>query len=231
MAFVSLDMSFLREEVTRLNSNMTEFNSRLTSAEERISALESQDAANQSQAEERSKAEISRLRMEFNEREQNHFAMDLELACVAEKPGENTLNIVIPCARKVGLDLTEQDIVSAERSGQRRFAAADGERVRPRPVVVRLTRRSLHDELLRAARVRRGVDTSGIIDGELRRYYFNERLTPLNRYLFFKTREEGRKKVRRVEHHIFQDIVYATNRALLKCVAVVVVWAITLGEE
>lgn len=66
--------------------------------------------------------------------------------------------------------------------------------VRPRPIMVRLVRCSLRDELLWAARVRRGVDTSGIIDGELRRYYFNEHLTPLNRYLFFKARGDGNRK-------------------------------------
>lgn len=63
---------------------------------------------------------------------------------------------------------------------------------RPRPLVVRLARRSLRDQLLTAARVRRGATTAdmGMVSGA-KRFYVNERLTRHNRHLFYRARAEG----------------------------------------
>lgn len=67
-------------------------------------------------------------------------------------------------------------------------------RLHPRPIVVRLTRRALRDELLRAARVRRGATTEGTgLPGIPRRFFINERLTKANRHLFRRTRELAEK--------------------------------------
>ncbi|CAG9574836.1 unnamed protein product [Danaus chrysippus] len=224
MASVSREMTFFREEVSRLNSTMSEFNSRLTTVESRISALEKDDINNQSHIEESTKAEISSLRMQMNDREQEYLATDFELAGILEKPGENVNSIVLLSARKVGIDLTEQDIVSAERSGPRRSVAADGERMRPRAIAVRVTRRSLRDDLLRAARVRRSVDTSGVIDGEPRRFFINERLTPYNRYLLFRAKEEGSLGT----HH--DEFMLAINRHDVDIMALNETW-LREGEE
>ncbi|CAG9572878.1 unnamed protein product [Danaus chrysippus] len=74
------------------------------------------------------------------------------------------------------------DCITADHSGQ----------TRPRPIIVRLAHRAVRDEMLRAARVRRGCDSSGIVESEAKRFYVNERLTPMNRHIFYKTRELGR---------------------------------------
>lgn len=65
---------------------------------------------------------------------------------------------------------------------------------RPRPIVVRLARKSVRDQLLRAARVRRGATTQDTgLPGPHHRFYINERLTKLNRQLFRQARELGEK--------------------------------------
>ncbi|CAH2216319.1 jg22578 [Pararge aegeria aegeria] len=67
--------------------------------------------------------------------------------------------------------------------------------VRPRPVVVRLARWELRNDMLRSARVRREVTTADLgMSNEPRRFYVNERLTKHNRYLFRKTREAAKER-------------------------------------
>ncbi|KPJ10694.1 hypothetical protein RR48_02962 [Papilio machaon] len=99
------------------------------------------------------------------------------------------------------LTLDERDIVSAERVG-RKTVLVENERgteaaatlARPRALVVRLVRRSARDELLRAARVRRILDSAGVVSSVApRRVYVNERLSRLNKQLFYKAREESRR--------------------------------------
>ncbi|XP_064076282.1 uncharacterized protein LOC135194597 [Vanessa tameamea] len=137
---------------------------------------------------------ITQLRLDLNERDQELLLNDVEITGLEEKSGENSTHLIMSLAKKLGADLDERDIVSVARSGPRRIAADSGERPpRPRPLVVRLARRSVRDTLLRAARVRRGTDSSGITDTEPRRVYVNERLTGTNRQLFYKTREECRR--------------------------------------
>lgn len=69
-------------------------------------------------------------------------------------------------------------------------AASEGAAPRPRPLSVRLARRSTRDALLSAARVRRRFTTEGMgLTGAARPFYINERLTKHNRQLFYKTRE------------------------------------------
>ena len=100
---------------------------------------------------------------------------------------------------KLGVALEERDIVSATRVGTRlrseKSAGAsggdgNGGGARPRPLVVRLARRALRDELLRQARVRRGANTAdlGLPMHKPRNFYLNERLTKTNRILLSRAR-------------------------------------------
>ncbi|XP_075991862.1 uncharacterized protein LOC142987171 [Anticarsia gemmatalis] len=93
--------------------------------------------------------------------------------------------------------IEDRDIVSADRIGGRRIDAtsAAGEmEIRPRTVIVRLARRSLRDDLINGARVRRGATTADLnMAGAPRRFYVNERLTKLNRLLFRRARDAGQR--------------------------------------
>lgn len=192
------EMASFRGEIAQLNITLSAFNSRVDDIESRLSRLEEQSASQESRSS--VQTTISQLQTQLNDRDQDLLMNDVEISGLQEASGENLMNITCLLAKKLGVDLDDRDVVSAERSGpQRAFLAStsDGKQAqqpRPRPVVVRLARRAVRDELLRAARVRRGVDSSGIIDADPRRFYVNERLTRTNRQLFYKAREEGRLK-------------------------------------
>lgn len=194
LAMVSGEMTSFRLELAKLNSCITGFNNRVDSIEERLSSLEQQKAGSNIDRDDISQEVVAQLRLELNDREQECFSNDIEISGLTEKPGENVLQIVTLVAKKIGVNLQDVDIVSAQRSGPRRDTLSSGEQLRPRPITVRLTRRALRDDMLRAARVRRGADSSSVIDGEPRRFYVNERLTKLNRFLFYKAKEECRNK-------------------------------------
>ncbi|KAG7309057.1 hypothetical protein JYU34_004937 [Plutella xylostella] len=116
------------------------------------------------------KATIKQLRVELNDREQISLLNDVEITNVPECEGESVGHIVLAVATKLGLQLDERDVVSAHRVGPRRppaaapSAAADIAPIasRPRPIVLRLARRSVRDQLVNNARVRRGTTTADI---------------------------------------------------------------------
>ncbi|KAI8423595.1 hypothetical protein MSG28_012673 [Choristoneura fumiferana] len=141
------------------------------------------------------------LKAELNDRDQDLLLGDLEISGIPEAASENGSHLVGLVARSLGVVLDERDIVFAARVGAPRRsrdvaegggAAGDAgvsvERVRLRPLFVRLARRAPRPTCC-AARVRRGADTSDFgLPGSPTRSYANERLTRLNRSLFYSTR-------------------------------------------
>ncbi|CAK1546890.1 unnamed protein product [Leptosia nina] len=120
---------------------------------------------------------------------------------IPENSGENITHIVISLAQKVGFTLEERDIVSADRMGsrlQREIQHINDNTAQPfrsRTIVVKLTRKQLREDFLREARVHRGAVTSGTnVEGGVKRFYVNERLTRVNRQLFQMTRREAKTK-------------------------------------
>ncbi|CAG4952709.1 unnamed protein product [Colias eurytheme] len=196
------ELSSFRQEMSKISTVMAEYDKRLNSFEERLDRMECTLSESQSQTQEPSDVskKIDSLKSRLNDSEQYNLLNDIEIAGVPETKGENLLHLTITLAQKIGLSLDERDIVNVYRTGTRknleelntssdRIAAA-----RPRPIVVRLTRHHLRNELLRAARVRRGADTAGLVAGEPRRFYVNEHLTRTNRWLFHLAREQQRAK-------------------------------------
>lgn len=133
---------------------------------------------------------VQRLEEHIRQSEQLALSNDVDIVGVPEAKGEATVHVVLTLARKLGVTLSDGDIVSASRVGVARDETTG--RARARPIAVRLVRRALRDDLLRAARVRRGVSTGDAgLAGESRRFYVNERLTRENRQLFLRAREIG----------------------------------------
>ncbi|XP_026324396.1 uncharacterized protein LOC113233485 [Hyposmocoma kahamanoa] len=131
---------------------------------------------------------VEQLKTQLNDRDQELLLNDIELSGVPEQKGEGLPHVVMTLASKLGVNLSEQDIVSTMRVG--RAPDLGGGDARPRLLVVRLARRGVRDELLRAARVRRGATTEGTgLPGPSRRFYVNERLTRANRLIFRRARE------------------------------------------
>ncbi|CAG4970842.1 unnamed protein product [Colias eurytheme] len=191
------ELSAFRLELSRLTTLVSEFNTRLGTVEERVIKLE-QCRPEQTEILDT----IETLKIQINESEQAQLLNDLEISGVPESASENPSHLIMTLSQKLGINVDEQDIMSAHRAGGRRDRTSDADghgatsaSARPRPLVVRFVRRSMRDELLKAARVRRGADTSGTdIPGETRRFYVNERLTSINRRLFYLAREEANIK-------------------------------------
>ncbi|KAJ0170999.1 hypothetical protein K1T71_008709 [Dendrolimus kikuchii] len=182
-------MGELRREMVELRTSIAGFGQRLDSIECRLDVLE------------QNKNTIAQLKVEINERDQEALLSDLDIGCLPEEKGENVYHIVTILAAKLGVNIEERDIIFAERIGgiSTNGAVSGGGTVeRSRRVVVRFARRNLRDELLHAARVRRNLTASdlGLASPSAlsRRIYINERLTRINRYLFYKVREECRKR-------------------------------------
>lgn len=188
----TLEMTCFRQELVKLNSTMADFNNRLTSVEVKVASFDKRICALEAKSDTRDLAtEVNNC---LNERDQAGYLNDIEISCVEEQSGENPIHIVKLIAQKIGVALEDRDIVSAERSGKHRTPGSPNDKKRPRILTVRLSRRAVRDELMRAARIRRGADTAGIVpDASPQRFYINERLTWKNRQLFLRAREEGRR--------------------------------------
>lgn len=200
-------VSSLTAEINELKRNVFSVTQRVSVLEAENTALKSSLAECEAQPGLASGTQIihdtiSRLETELNDRDQAALCNDLEITGIPEFKEESTVHIVMGLATKVGVTLDISDIVSVDRVGPPREATEqrqqDGQpslsRPRPRPLVVRLTRRATRDALLKSARVRRGATTEGIglPDHTPTKFHFHDRLTKRNRLLFNRTREEGR---------------------------------------
>lgn len=141
------------------------------------------------------KDSINVLQCQLNDRDQDLLLNDVEITCIPECEGESVGHLVLAVAAKLGMELEERDIVSAARVGPRYSQSEGAPAPRPRPIVVRLARRLLRDQLLKSARVRRGATTAelGLPPHETRRFYVNERLTKTNRAIFARARDACRE--------------------------------------
>ncbi|CAK1550323.1 unnamed protein product [Leptosia nina] len=152
------ELSGFREEIYNL---VKAINGRLDNFEERIASLESQMQEKARMPEVVDSVAV--LQKRLNESEQLRLINDVVISGVPEVSGENPVHTVITLTNKIGITLEERDIVMAQRVGpriQKSLTSTEGA-VRPRIVVVRLSRKRLRDEIIQAARVRRGADTSG----------------------------------------------------------------------
>ncbi|KAM3957831.1 LOW QUALITY PROTEIN: uncharacterized protein ACR2FA_008176 [Aphomia sociella] len=135
---------------------------RVDQLEDRVAALERIDSTCTA-AEDNSQsvaATIRDLRLELRERDQEMLMNDVEISCIPEQYRESLPRIVKTIARKLGIELAEQDVVSVVRVGPPPSGIPDPSTKapslsRPRKIVLRLARRAVRDELLAAARVRR----------------------------------------------------------------------------
>lgn len=184
-------MARINDTLASISVRVSQCETRLDKFDERVKDLERRADSASSDA---SIADsITQLKSQLNERDQDLLLNDVEISCIPEQGGQNLAHIVTTLASKLGVALSSQDIVSAARVGPLRdVPAGASSETRPRPIVVRMARRAVRDELLQAARVRRGATTEGVVvPGPPRRFYINERLTSANRQLFRRAREIG----------------------------------------
>ncbi|XP_059047374.1 uncharacterized protein LOC131842824 [Achroia grisella] len=182
------------ETINKLNLRMDICEDRMEKLIARVEKIENRvDTDTTTQSNTTLSESIEQLKAELNERDQDLLLNDLQISCIPEQNNENVTHVVMNVAAKLGVQLADQDIVSAIRIGSlSKPDESDKKNRRPRLMVVRLARRVLRDQLLQAARVRRGATTEGMdLPGPPRKFYINERLTLKNRQLFQKAREMG----------------------------------------
>lgn len=141
--------------------------------------------------------EVSQLKQQINERDQQLLNNEIEIANLPETNSENLTHIVKLVAAKLNVVLADYDVVNVSRVGARHLnatSAAGPVEARARTVVVRFARHDVRSEFLRCARVRRGADTSELgIPGPATKFYINERLTKVNRQLFRQARDAAKQ--------------------------------------
>nr|XP_049701704.1 uncharacterized protein LOC126055635 [Helicoverpa armigera] len=179
-------------EMVELKSTLNTCSTRIDGLEARVDALEQRATSVPANPGSIDKI-VEELKRELNDRDQDLLANDIEVSNLPEVKAENPGHIIKVIGQKLGVSLDDRDIVSAERVGGRQLNvtnSAGPTESRPRPLVVRLARRDLRDQLLASARVRRGATTADLdILAPVQRFFLNERLTKANRLLFRKARD------------------------------------------
>lgn len=185
------NMQALSNSLSSCQNEMAEFRQEISDMRDKIRSLEQYESEVKAL-----RIEVLELKSELAQRDQQQLSNDIELNGITEIKGENLQQIVDVIATKLGVDLDVRDVDCVRRVGRRR-TDDDGEidsEQRPRPVVLRMTRRAPRDQILRAARVRRTLTTDQIeVPGAPRRVYINEHLTRANRILYGKTRAFARE--------------------------------------
>ena len=180
-----------RQEIVEIRTLITTCDARVDGLEAKIEALSQQRGAEVPAVMRSLEATVAQLQLDLGDRDQELLSNDIEISGVPEESGENPSHLVLACAVKLGVTLDERELVSCARVGGVRPAAPGG---RPRPLCVRLARRDTRLQLLRAARVRRGLTTEGLgLKSNPTSIHVNERLTKANRRLFYQARESGKR--------------------------------------
>lgn len=182
-------MSGVREAISSLTDTIRAQNTRIQQLEAKVLELESKPP----QSVLTLQNTIGQLTCKIHEQEQASLSNDVEISGCPESVNENPVHIVMMVASKIGVTLDERDIVSVERAGPKLVGDKDQIPNRGRALVVRLTRRGARDAILRAARVRRGLNTDGLqLPGPAAAtpvpIYVNERLTRHGRLIFQRAR-------------------------------------------
>lgn len=191
-----------RKEMVEFRDSVAGIGQRMDGIERRLAILEQRETTSEVKPITELEGKIMELQLDLNDRDQELLLSDLDIGNFPEEKGENVYHNIITLASKLGIKIEDRDIVFAERMGVAGLrtnanAREGGEthEVRARRIVVRLARRQLRDDLLRAARVRRNLNSADMgLAGRSQRIFINERLTRANRQLFYKVREECRKQ-------------------------------------
>lgn len=191
----------LREEIVELkeqNKEIALLRKDVISLKEQVTSVPLVIAASQDAYDKRvaaQDAEIVKLReslghiqSQLNAQEQSNIRNELEIIGVPEAESENLQHLALVLASRVGVDLVTADIDCVARVGSKRPQSVTNKEWMPRPIVIKLLRRSKRDEILQASKTRRNLTSEIVAQGTAQNLYFNERLTKANRVLFKESR-------------------------------------------
>ncbi|CAK1541706.1 unnamed protein product [Leptosia nina] len=194
---VRTEISNMRLEIQAFRSEMAELKPALQACVKKVDDMEQSVLSLETEVEKMKgnfdtmkvlEKNVMELKISLNNKEQECLSNDLEIYGIPEQKNENVFHSFFLYCNKIGVTIREEDAVNVWRPGR-----SDKDNFRPRPIIVRLTRRALRDEILHSSRIRRHTPES---PGSLQtapRIYVNERLTKFNRLLLQKTRENAKK--------------------------------------
>ncbi|KAI5651886.1 hypothetical protein NE865_00223 [Phthorimaea operculella] len=167
------------------------------------------------------KEALAEFRSTAAQQEQYNVRNELEVVGIPEQNNENLTHIILLSSKKLGVELQAADIDEVRRVGTKQHEAGPAKKSLPRPIVVKLLRKSKRDEMVAASVVRKNLTTEGIVTGTADRIYLNERLSASNRKLFREARI--RSKLHNFKHcWVRNGVIYVrkfTNTKDRKCQA------------
>ncbi|XP_063630402.1 uncharacterized protein LOC134801735 [Cydia splendana] len=180
----------MKNQMSGFTNSVNNFSADVANFREELSSLKKQQKETENIRTEvvSLRAEVAELRDIIAAKEQRQLLKDIEISGRPESKSENLRQIVHVISNKLGIQLDPLEVDDVKRVGARR----EGEQQRPRPVILTFIRRAPRDQLLKAARVRRGLTSDTLeIPGPATRVYLNEHLSKPNRILFSKARKLG----------------------------------------
>ncbi|XP_041460952.1 uncharacterized protein LOC121412110 [Lytechinus variegatus] len=148
----------------------------------------SSENASMKRENEQLKAKMMTLEHQVNELDQYHRRINLEVAGVPEKEGENVREAVLHVMKKISPEVSNDDIDVTHRLGQRR---EDGP---ARPIIVRFTTRRMRDTLYSGRKKLRETSTRQLgFSRDEGKVFLNENLAPAKKSLLKKANDERKK--------------------------------------
>lgn len=184
------EITLLRKEVQELRTQCTLLTTSLTD-----SIKEHEETINRQQNTITELTEaLQQLQKSQNALEQDALMDEFEIAGIEEAENENLHHMVLITATKLGVSLAADEVCKVYRAGAKRprgVSTPETLKNTPRPIVVKLLRRSKRNEVVKAARTRRNITSENIVPGPINKVFINERLTKYNRSLFYTTRQRS----------------------------------------
>ncbi|KAJ2944927.1 hypothetical protein O0L34_g1822 [Tuta absoluta] len=201
-ALQSLRTDFF-EELQKLTQTVNSWGTRIADLETRVDSL-STSVTSLNEERNSLRSEVSDLQKQLNDAEQRSRRCNLEIQNIPECRTENLIHMVETLGTVLGVPITADRIRDVHR------VAHNSKSDRPKNIIVQLTSKRLRDDVISAARTRRGLTlgqfrkaagtgtggsyaNAGANDSSAD-IYINEHLTLNNKLLFSKAREIATEK-------------------------------------
>lgn len=123
---------------------------------------------------------ILELELKQDETDQYSRLNSIEINGIPEQANENVFDLVKKVGSSLDMDVTEDMVDTCHRLGPKQVNEE-----RPRGIIVKFTRRTVKEEILKKRRIKRNLNTSDIgCSSPAKVIYMNESLTPARRRVF-----------------------------------------------
>ncbi|CAK1596627.1 unnamed protein product [Parnassius mnemosyne] len=186
------DNASFKESLKDINSRLSEMeksfsysNTRQDTFDEQLQTLK-----NQMQPVSDLPCHIKKLESKLAAMEQQARDCNIEITNLPDRRNENLTNIVMGIGTFIKQQILATDIVAIHR-----VPHADQKDTRPKNVIVKLTTRTLRDNIIAASRSSKDLNTEKLgISGSPQKIFINEHLTIQNKHLFRECRNRAKSQ-------------------------------------